>query len=66
MEKPSKHRLVRFLHEVRQELAKVTWPSRKEVITYSIVVLVTVVALGLLVFGLDMVFSRLVLGRFGS
>jgi len=64
--KPSEHRLVRFLHEVRQELAKVTWPTRKEVITYSIVVLVTELVLGLFVFVLDMVFSRLVVDRFGS
>ena len=47
-------------------MAKVTWPTRKEVITYSIVVLVTVVVLGLFVFGLDMVFSRLVVERFRS
>jgi len=66
VENPSKHRLVRSLHEVRQELAKVTWPTRKEVITYSIVVLVTVAVLGLFVFGLDFVFSRLVVERFGS
>jgi preprotein translocase subunit SecE len=34
-----------FLREVRGELRKVAWPSREEVIRYSIIVLVTVVLL---------------------
>jgi preprotein translocase subunit SecE len=42
--------LVKFAREVRQESNKVTWPSRKEVITTTIVVfiMVTIVALILL------------------
>jgi len=55
-----KHRWFRFLHEVRDELAKVVWPSRREVVTYSIVVIVTVLVMGLFVFALDVLFSRLV------
>ena len=68
-ESPSNHRLdrlVRFLHEVRQELSKVTWPTRKEVIACSIVVLVTVTVLGSLIFALDYLFSRLILGLFNT
>jgi len=53
-----------FLKEVRQELGKVLWPTRKELITYTIVVLVTVVVLTTYVFGLDVVFSRFVLDIF--
>ena len=53
-----------FLKEVRQELKKVLWPTRKELITYTIVVLVTVVVLTTYVFGLDVVFSRFVLDVF--
>ncbi|MBI2238669.1 MAG: preprotein translocase subunit SecE [Actinobacteria bacterium] len=53
------------MREVRQELAKVTWPTRKEVIAYSIVVLITVAVLGSLVSVLDYLFSRLVLRLFG-
>ncbi len=34
-----------FLKEVRQELRKVDWPSRRELISYTIVVLVTVVVM---------------------
>jgi preprotein translocase subunit SecE len=61
---PSKHRWIRFLREVRDELAKVVWPSRKEVLTYSIVVILTVLVMGLFVFGLDVLFSRVVVDLF--
>jgi preprotein translocase subunit SecE len=43
-------RLVRFLREARQELGKVIWSTRRELITYSIVVLVTVAVLGSFVY----------------
>ena len=49
-----------FLKEVRQELRKVDWPSRRELISYTVVVLVTVVVMTSLVFGLDFVFSKLI------
>jgi preprotein translocase subunit SecE len=55
-----------FLKEVRQELKKVLWPTRRELITYTIVVLVTVVVLTTYVFGLDVVFSRFVLDVFAT
>jgi preprotein translocase subunit SecE len=60
----SNHPWLRFLREARDELAKVVWPSRKEVVTYSIVVIVTVLVLGLFVFGLDVLFSRAVVELF--
>lgn len=53
-----------FLKEVRQELKKVLWPTRKELVTYTIVVLVTVVVLTSYVFGLDVLFSKFVLELF--
>ena len=55
-----------FLKEVRQELKKVIWPTRQELVTYTIVVLVTVTVMTSLVFGLDVVFSRFVLNVFTS
>jgi len=61
---PSKHRWVRFLREVRDELAKVVWPSRREVVTYTMVVILTVVVVGLFVFGLDVLFSRVIVELF--
>jgi len=55
-----------FLKEVRQELKKVAWPTRQELVAYTIVVLVSVTVLTTYVFGLDFVFSKLVVNLFGS
>jgi preprotein translocase subunit SecE len=55
-----------FLSEVRNELRKVTWPSRKEVYSTTLVVIATSILFGFYLWGLDMVFSRvlsLVLAR---
>jgi preprotein translocase subunit SecE len=51
---------IRFLREVADELRRVSWPTRREVITYSVVVIITVGVLGALVYGLDVLFSRIV------
>jgi preprotein translocase subunit SecE len=53
-----------FLKEVRTELKKVAWPTRGEVATYTVVVLVSVTFVTLLVFGLDYAFARGVLKVF--
>jgi len=47
-----------FLSEVRAELKKVTWPSRKEVYSTTLVVIGTSVFFGFYLWGLDIVFSR--------
>jgi preprotein translocase subunit SecE len=55
-----------FLTEVRSELKKVTWPSRSEVYSTTIVVIATSILFGFYLWGLDIVFSRvmsLVLAR---
>jgi preprotein translocase subunit SecE len=55
-----------FLKEVRQELAKVDWPTRRELVSYSIVVLVTVTVLTAYVFGLDSLFTKFVFNVLGN
>ena len=55
-----------FLQEVRQELSKVDWPTRRELVSYSIVVLVTVTVLTAFVFGLDSLFTRFVFDVLGN
>jgi len=50
-----------YLKQVRAELRKVNWPARREVVGYTIVVLVTVTVLTSLVFGLDLTFSKTLL-----
>jgi preprotein translocase subunit SecE len=55
-----------FFSEVRSELKKVTWPSRKEVYSTTIVVIATSILFGFYLWGLDLAFSRamsLVLAR---
>jgi preprotein translocase subunit SecE len=54
-----------FLREVRQELRKVAWPSRREMVAYTVVVLFTVVVLTAFVFGVDFVVGKAVLFVFG-
>ena len=54
-----------FLKEVRQELRKVNWPSRDEVISYTAVVLVTTAALTAITWGVDWLISNAVLNVFG-
>jgi preprotein translocase subunit SecE len=55
-----------FLREVRQELKKVAWPSRRELGLYTLVVLTSVVVLTSYVFGLDFLIARAVLSVFGG
>src|SRR5437870_3205062 len=55
-----------FLKEVRAELKKVAWPTRQEMIAYTVVVLVAVVVLTSMVFGMDLGFSKAVIKVFGT
>jgi len=55
----------RFLREVVAELRKVIWPGRRELITYTIVVIAFVSFVVALVAGLDLLFARGVLAVFG-
>jgi len=55
---------VQFLREVRGELRKVAWPTRPEVVNYSIIVLVAVVVLTAYVAALDYGFGDVLLKLF--
>ena len=56
---PRKYQEARaFLVDVRSELKKVTWPSRNEVYSTTLVVIGTSVFFGFYLWGLDLVFSR--------
>jgi preprotein translocase subunit SecE len=59
-------RFVRFLREVVAELRKVIWPTRNQLVTYTIVVLVFVSFMVALVWALDLVFAQGVLYLFGT
>jgi preprotein translocase subunit SecE len=53
-------RFIRFLREVVSELRKVIWPTRKQQLTYTVVVLVFVAFVVAFVSGLDYGFTKLV------
>ncbi|MBK5092219.1 MAG: preprotein translocase subunit SecE [Actinobacteria bacterium] len=52
-------RIVQFLKDVRIELKKVIWPSKSEVVNYTIVVLVTVTVVTTFILVLDLILSKL-------
>jgi preprotein translocase subunit SecE len=49
-----------FLVEVRNEMRRVTWPSRREVYATTLVVLLTAAFFGLYLWGLDLALDQLV------
>ncbi len=49
-----------FLKDVRSELKKVTWPSRAEVTSTTIVVIAATIFFGFYLFLMDLVFSWLI------
>ena len=57
---PTKERVgaAEYFRQIRAELRKVAWPTRPEVVRYSIVVLVALVLLTGLIFGLDYLFGK--------
>ena len=52
IKKPSK-----FFKEVKSELKKVVWPSGKQVINNTLIVLALVILVGLFIYGLDSLFQ---------
>jgi preprotein translocase subunit SecE len=57
---------LQFLREVRAELRKVAWPTRREVANYSVIVLVTVLVMGAFVAALDFAFGEAILKLLGA
>jgi preprotein translocase subunit SecE len=53
-------RLRSFLHDVRVEMKQVNWPSRSDVISTTVVVVVTVAFFGMYFFIVDSGFSYLI------
>lgn len=54
MDKP-----ISFLKEVKEELAKVTWPTREQTIRYTVLVIIVAVAVGLFLGGLDYILTTI-------
>ncbi|MBP7776093.1 MAG: preprotein translocase subunit SecE [Acidobacteria bacterium] len=61
--------MVEFVREVRAELRRVTWPSKSEVYATTFVVILTSLAFGLYLFGIDLLLNSAVqrlFQRFGG
>ena len=58
-------RLALFIRQVVAELRKVIWPTRKELIAYTTVVVIFVLIMAGIIAGYDYVFTRGVLLIFG-
>ncbi len=50
-----------FLREVRSELKKVTWPSRREIYNTTVVVIIAMVFFGFYLYFMDAIFSWVLL-----
>jgi len=59
-------RLSLFIREIVAELRKVIWPTRKELIAYTGVVLVFVLIMAGIIAAYDFIFGRGVLAVFGG
>ena len=59
-------RIALFYRQVVAEMRKVIWPTRSELITYTWVVIIFVVAVAVIVGVLDYVFAKGVLKIFGN
>ena len=53
-----------YLREIQAELRRVNWPTRTEVVTYSIVVVFVVAILTGLVFAADLGFAQAIIALF--
>jgi preprotein translocase subunit SecE len=49
----------RFLAEVRNEMSRVTWPSRREVYATTLVVILTSIFFGVYLYGIDLVLNAI-------
>jgi preprotein translocase subunit SecE len=58
-------RMALFLRQVIFELKKVVWPTKEQMVTYTAVVVVFVIIMGLIIAALDFAFVQIGLFIFG-
>lgn len=46
-----------FLNEVKDELAKVAWPTREQTLRYTVLVIIVTLAVGVFLGGLDYILT---------
>ena len=55
--KTSGNRITKFFKEVKSEMKKVVWPTKKQVTKNTLIVIAVVVIIGAVIMGLDSVFK---------
>jgi preprotein translocase subunit SecE len=55
-----------FVRDVISELKKVVWPTQRQLINYTIIVLVFVVIVALIIAAFDFTFTQITLRIFGN
>jgi len=56
-------KIVTFFQEVKMEMKKVNWPTKKETIRYTLIVIAISIAVAIYLGGLDFIFTT-ILNRF--
>ena len=51
--------ILHFIHDVRSELRKVAWPTQRETVNLTVVVIALSVTIGLFLGGIDFIFQEL-------
>ena len=53
--------IVKYFKGIKSELKKIVWPTWKQVVKNTLVVLIVVIIVGLIIAGLDLLFSNVLL-----
>lgn len=53
-------KIAKFFRDVNHELKKVSWPSRKDLLRYTVIVLITIIIFGILLGVFDFIWIRVV------
>ncbi len=56
-------RIGKFFKSTKSEFKKVTWPTKKQLLNNTMIVIAALVIIGLVIFGLDTLFTKLA-GKF--
>ena len=63
--KPKKS-IIKYFKDARSEFKKVVWPSRKQVVNNTIVVIISLIVSGIAIWGLDTLFGWLLMLLIGK
>jgi len=52
-------KLIKYIKDSIIEMKKVTWPSRKEALNYTVLIVIITIAVAIFLGGLDFIFSKI-------